>query len=51
MSTEPTAARREELHLRGLWLEWFTVAWNVVEAVVGIGVASPLAAWPWSASA
>jgi divalent metal cation (Fe/Co/Zn/Cd) transporter len=38
VSTEPTAARREELHLRGLWLEWFTVAWNVVEAVVGIGV-------------
>ena len=38
MSTAPTAARREELHRRGLWLEWFTVAWNVVEAVVAIGV-------------
>ena len=38
VSTAPTAARREELHRRGLWLEWFTVAWNVVEAVVAIGV-------------
>ena len=33
-----TPARREELHRRGLLLEWFTVAWNVIEAVVGIGV-------------
>jgi divalent metal cation (Fe/Co/Zn/Cd) transporter len=38
VSTAPTAARREHLHRRGLWLEWFTVAWNVVEAVVAIGV-------------
>jgi divalent metal cation (Fe/Co/Zn/Cd) transporter len=38
VSTAPTAARKEELHHRGLWLEWFTVAWNVVEAVVAIGV-------------
>ncbi len=33
-----TPARRERLHRRGLILEWFTVAWNVVEAVVAIGV-------------
>jgi hypothetical protein len=33
-----TPARREELHRRGLRLEWFTVAWNVVEAFVAIGV-------------
>jgi cation diffusion facilitator family transporter len=29
--------RREELHRRGLRLEWFTVAWNVIEGVVAIG--------------
>jgi cation diffusion facilitator family transporter len=33
-----TPARREKLHRRGLLLEWFTVAWNVVEAFVAIGV-------------
>jgi cation diffusion facilitator family transporter len=33
-----TRARREELHRRAVLLEWFTVAWNVVEAVVAIGV-------------
>ena len=33
-----TPARREELHRRGLRLEWFTVAWNVVEAFVAIGL-------------
>jgi hypothetical protein len=38
VSAAPTAARREALHRRGFWLEWFTVAWNVVEAVVAIGV-------------
>jgi cation diffusion facilitator family transporter len=32
-----TPARREELHRRGLLLEWFTVAWNVIEGVVAIG--------------
>jgi hypothetical protein len=31
-----TAARREQLHRRGVRLEWFTVAWNVVEGVVAI---------------
>jgi cation diffusion facilitator family transporter len=33
-----TPARKEELHRRGLLLEWFTVAWNIVEAVVAIAV-------------
>jgi cation diffusion facilitator family transporter len=32
-----TPARKEELHRRGLRLEWFTVAWNVIEGVVAIG--------------
>jgi cation diffusion facilitator family transporter len=32
-----TAARREQLHRRGVRLEWFTVAWNMVEGVVAIG--------------
>ena len=30
-------ARRKKLHRWSLRLEWFTVAWNVVEAVVAIG--------------
>jgi cation diffusion facilitator family transporter len=36
MTAAKSAARREKLHRRGLRLEWFTVAWNVVEAVVAI---------------
>jgi cation diffusion facilitator family transporter len=36
--TGTTLGRRERLHRRGLWLEWFTVAWNVMEAFVAIGV-------------
>jgi divalent metal cation (Fe/Co/Zn/Cd) transporter len=32
-----TPARKEELHRRGLLLEWFAVLWNVVEGVVAIG--------------
>jgi divalent metal cation (Fe/Co/Zn/Cd) transporter len=36
--TDTTLGRKEKLHRRGLWLEVFTVAWNVVEAVVAIGV-------------
>jgi cation diffusion facilitator family transporter len=36
--TDVTLGRREKFHRRGLWLEWFTVAWNVVEALVAIGV-------------
>ncbi len=35
--TDTTLARKEKLHRRGLRLEWFTVAWNVVEAVVAMG--------------
>ena len=31
------AARARALHRRALHLEWFTVAWNIVEAVVAIG--------------
>jgi hypothetical protein len=29
--------RRVALHRRALWLEYFTVGWNVVEAAVAIG--------------
>jgi cation diffusion facilitator family transporter len=32
-----SAERRVALHRRALWLENFTVGWNVVEAVVAIG--------------
>jgi cation diffusion facilitator family transporter len=32
-----TAVRREILQRRGVWLEWFTVGWNVLEAAVAIG--------------
>jgi cation diffusion facilitator family transporter len=38
VSSATTPARRAALHRRGVRLEWFTVAWNVVEAVVAIGV-------------
>ena len=29
--------RRPQLHVRAVRLEWFTVSWNVIEAVVAIG--------------
>ena len=29
--------RRQALHRRALWLEYFTVGWNVIEGVVAIG--------------
>jgi cation diffusion facilitator family transporter len=29
--------RRQELHRRALWLEYFTIGWNVIEGVVAIG--------------
>jgi cation diffusion facilitator family transporter len=32
-----TAVRRQALQRRGVRLEWFTVIWNVLEAVVAIG--------------
>jgi hypothetical protein len=41
MSTTRTESaisiRREHLHRRGVRLEWFTVSWNVIEAIVAIG--------------
>jgi cation diffusion facilitator family transporter len=37
VSAAAPTARREELHRRGLLLEWFTVTWNVIEGVVAIG--------------
>jgi divalent metal cation (Fe/Co/Zn/Cd) transporter len=36
--TSATLSRKERLHRRGVRLEVFTVAWNVVEAVVAVGV-------------
>jgi divalent metal cation (Fe/Co/Zn/Cd) transporter len=36
--TGATLSRKERLHRRGVRLEVFTVAWNVVEAVVAVGV-------------
>ena len=38
MSAAASAASKEALHRRGVRLEMFTVAWNVVEAVVAVGV-------------
>ena len=32
-----TPTRKETLHRRAVRLEWFTVSWNVIEAVVAIG--------------
>jgi cation diffusion facilitator family transporter len=37
MTEAPTLARRQALHRRALWLEYFTVGWNVIEGVVAIG--------------
>jgi cation diffusion facilitator family transporter len=37
MTSDPTnVARRELLHRRGIRLEWFTIAWNVLEAGIAI---------------
>lgn len=33
-----SVTRREQLQRRGIRLEWFTVSWNVIEAVIAIGV-------------
>jgi divalent metal cation (Fe/Co/Zn/Cd) transporter len=38
VSAATTSARRAALHRQGVRLEWFTIAWNVVEAVVAVGV-------------
>jgi cation diffusion facilitator family transporter len=37
MTEAASLARRRELHRRALWLEYFTVGWNVIEGVVAIG--------------
>jgi divalent metal cation (Fe/Co/Zn/Cd) transporter len=37
MSEALPLERRQGLHRRALWLEYFTVGWNVLEAVVAIG--------------
>jgi hypothetical protein len=41
-----SAARKEELHRRGVRLEVFTVAWNVVEGSLPSALASWQAASP-----
>jgi divalent metal cation (Fe/Co/Zn/Cd) transporter len=37
MTEAASLERRRGLHRRALWLEYFTVGWNVIEAVVAIG--------------
>lgn len=37
MSAGLTAERRRALHRRAVVLEWFTVGWNVLEALVAVG--------------
>jgi hypothetical protein len=37
MTEAASLERRRELHRRALWLEYFTVGWNVIEGVVAIG--------------
>ena len=37
MTEALSLARRRGLHRRALWLEYFTVGWNVIEGVVAIG--------------
>jgi divalent metal cation (Fe/Co/Zn/Cd) transporter len=37
MTTARLLERRQALHRRALWLEYFTVGWNVIEGVVAIG--------------
>jgi divalent metal cation (Fe/Co/Zn/Cd) transporter len=33
---EPAPVERDALVRRGVWLEWFTIAWNSVEGIAGI---------------
>jgi hypothetical protein len=42
VSAAASVARREELHRRSVRLEVFTEAWNIVEAVVAVGIAVSL---------
>jgi divalent metal cation (Fe/Co/Zn/Cd) transporter len=37
MTEAVSLARRRVLHRRAMWLEYFTVGWNVIEGVVAIG--------------
>jgi divalent metal cation (Fe/Co/Zn/Cd) transporter len=37
MTEAASLERRQELHRRALWLEYFTIGWNVIEGVVAIG--------------
>jgi cation diffusion facilitator family transporter len=37
MTEAASLERRRTLHRRALWLEYFTVGWNVIEGVVAIG--------------
>jgi steroid 5-alpha reductase family enzyme len=37
MTQAVSLERRRGLHRRALWLEYFTVGWNVIEGVVAIG--------------
>jgi cation diffusion facilitator family transporter len=37
MTEAASLERRRGLHRRALWLEYFTVGWNVIEGVVAIG--------------
>ena len=37
MTEAASLDRRRGLHRRALWLEYFTVGWNVIEGVVAIG--------------
>jgi divalent metal cation (Fe/Co/Zn/Cd) transporter len=37
MTEAASLQRRRELHRRALWLEYFTIGWNVIEGVVAIG--------------
>jgi divalent metal cation (Fe/Co/Zn/Cd) transporter len=37
MTEAASLERRRGLHRRAVWLEYFTVGWNVIEGVVAIG--------------
>jgi hypothetical protein len=51
VSAAAPAARKEELHRRGLMLEWFTVTWNVIEGVVAMGAGILTGSVSWWPSA
>jgi divalent metal cation (Fe/Co/Zn/Cd) transporter len=37
VTSQLTVERRPTLHRRAVNLEWFTVSWNVIEAIIAIG--------------